>query len=1337
MFLKASKKILILSLFFVIYSNISSMDCFAANRYWVGSNTTFNSSANWSTTDGGAGGASVPGSSDIAYFTNNDSTNCEIAVGTGITLSGINITSYGGTVSLTDINDQQGTLSLSTFYLNGGTFDGNDVSRDNAANMEITSSSSSSFYINSGTFTAPAKLYLNGGWYETGGTFNHDNNNIYFVGNSDSTINVPGTESFYRLYIEKDSNSLSVSMSSGDSLNISFVTNLTKGNFNAGTGTITHNYLTITDGTYDSQTANIVLTGNLTLNDTNAEFDGADSSYVDSNSTDSSNAISMSAGKITMPTLYITGGINITGGDFIENNQDIIFDGNANSLITFNDPANQEFKNITINKGANNYYIELSSSSSSMKANGTLTLTNGEYRSDGPSLKAYGPVTWSNTMDNTSTNPGKLWLYGNTDVTIDTTGGNTWCGNINTGWDSARILSTTGGGDLNCASINVVSGTFNIGSSNLTTSGSMGVSGSSSNINAGSKTVNIGTDLELILDGTFNAQTSTVIIGERLRIFNSFGDDAGTFNAVDANSVDVNGTSSDSVTMESGELILPDTTMNIAGGWYQTGGTLTEGSSSTIIFDGGTNSMINVPTSETFRNLKISKNSGYQAIMTTGDSLIISGTTTINGGGFKASNGTITHTGAVTISTGSYQAETATIILNGQLQLTNSSSIFNASNATSVDSNYSSSQAIYITAGTITLPNNTMTVKGGWYQTGGNLVPGTGTLEFNESYSSVMQIPVTETVNNLTINQDSSSNYFYIYSGDTLNVDGTLTLTGGYLRAGSSTGILKANGSIIWNNTFSDLSTTGSGTPGNLYINTTGNVTIDTTGGNTGCENITILSDITLTTSGGAALTCDSITIEDGIFNTGTSATTISDNTTLNGGDFTTGAVAVTHGGTLTISDASSTYTGTSANSININDTTNNAVTMSAGEFILPDSTLNIKGGWNQTGGTLTEGSSGVVVFNGSLDSTINVPTSETFYSFKIDKDTGKSLTVASGDSLTINGATTIDNGIFNAGDSIITHNSVLIISTGEYQAQTASIIINQQLKLYTSTSVFNASNATTVDSNYNLPQSIYINEGTITLPNNTMTVKGGWYQIGGNLVPGTGTLTFDSNANSSIQIPTNTTFNNLTINKDSSSYYLFIYDNKTLNVNGTLTLTGGYLRANNNTSILKANGSIVWNNTFGDSNGSSPGNLHINTTGNITIDTTGGDTGCENITILSDINLTTSGGAALACDSMTVTDGSFNTGTSATTISGNTTLNGGDFTTGAVAVTHGGTLTISDTSSVYTGTSASSIDINDTTNNAVTMSAGERRRIYSSKYNYKYSRRLDTIWRNANRRKL
>src|SRR4051812_17444237 len=88
------------------------------NRYWVGksSGQNWGSSANWSATPGGRGGASVPGVKDNAIFDNTSASciiNESVKVGEIRTGEGFN-----GSII------QKGSIACNTIVLNGGTFTG-------------------------------------------------------------------------------------------------------------------------------------------------------------------------------------------------------------------------------------------------------------------------------------------------------------------------------------------------------------------------------------------------------------------------------------------------------------------------------------------------------------------------------------------------------------------------------------------------------------------------------------------------------------------------------------------------------------------------------------------------------------------------------------------------------------------------------------------------------------------------------------------------------------------------------------------------------------------------------------------------------------------------------------------------------------------------------------------------------------------------------------------------------------------------------------------------------------------------------------------------------------
>ena len=90
----------------------------AAPRFWVnGAGGEFNDSANWSTTSGGAGGASVPGVGDNALldrpsgtisFTVNPSGTVTFTDGP----NNLSVTGSGSTFTVTSLNNTRGNFTL-------------------------------------------------------------------------------------------------------------------------------------------------------------------------------------------------------------------------------------------------------------------------------------------------------------------------------------------------------------------------------------------------------------------------------------------------------------------------------------------------------------------------------------------------------------------------------------------------------------------------------------------------------------------------------------------------------------------------------------------------------------------------------------------------------------------------------------------------------------------------------------------------------------------------------------------------------------------------------------------------------------------------------------------------------------------------------------------------------------------------------------------------------------------------------------------------------------------------------------------------------------------------
>ena len=195
----------------------------AASRYWVSSaSSNWNNTTNWSTTNGGAGGASVPLATDDIFFNNNGLGNCLIDIAT--TINSINITAtYSGVIDINGntfniigtinnefaggtINDTPGTSSLTINSTARTRFLGTTIGA-------IVNASSARLYLNGSIFNAACTFTKNGTGSDlnTGGNvFNstvlliNSSTNYLLLGatnpdifNAELTINNTGTSLIY------------------------------------------------------------------------------------------------------------------------------------------------------------------------------------------------------------------------------------------------------------------------------------------------------------------------------------------------------------------------------------------------------------------------------------------------------------------------------------------------------------------------------------------------------------------------------------------------------------------------------------------------------------------------------------------------------------------------------------------------------------------------------------------------------------------------------------------------------------------------------------------------------------------------------------------------------------------------------------------------------------------------------------------------------------------------------------------------------------------------------------------------------------------------------------
>lgn len=203
------------------------------------------------------------------------------------------------------------------------------------------------------------------------------------------------------------------------------------------------------------------------------------------------------------------------------------------------------------------------------------------------------------------------------------------------------------------------------------------------------------------------------------------------------------------------------------------------------------------------------------------------------------------------------------------------------------------------------------------------------------------------------------------------------------------------------------------------------------------------------------------------------------------------------------------------SNSISVGDVVVSAGTLTINSSLTSNAGLNVSGTAN-----ISVGSGGVILGN-------------------VNKSGTGTLTLNSG---TITGNLSLGGGVFNRGSGIITGN--ISMSAGSFNGGTTN---------------FDAGN-------------IEINGGTFNSTSGNLLIAGNLTGTGGIFDPNGGTVVFGSSTNSLIDHSGTTSFNNLQINKTSSTATVSIGTGLTKPVSGTLTLTNGQLAG---AGILEATGPV------------------------------------------------------------------------------------------------------------------------------------------------------------------
>lgn len=209
----------------------ASLASFSATRYWIGNgtSTSWNNTANWSAASGGSGGASVPGSADVALFDGNGIGDCSLDA--TLNLSGINVGSaYTGTITQASSTI---TVGSGNAVFAGGTFIGG------TADITVTGT----FTISGTSFTSTSgTLLIRNNCTLSGGAFLHNNGRVTYQSISTGSFSITGTFGLHDLEFK--------SLTYGGIFNLGSTTTLTVN------GTLTYSgnaYVQINTGTIEAK----------------------------------------------------------------------------------------------------------------------------------------------------------------------------------------------------------------------------------------------------------------------------------------------------------------------------------------------------------------------------------------------------------------------------------------------------------------------------------------------------------------------------------------------------------------------------------------------------------------------------------------------------------------------------------------------------------------------------------------------------------------------------------------------------------------------------------------------------------------------------------------------------------------------------------------------------------------------------------------------------------------------------------------------------------------------------------------------------------------------------
>jgi len=572
-----------------------------AARFWVAATASnWNNSANWATTSGGAGGASVPGPADAVNFDGGGLGNCMIDAPVSITKITVS-TAYTGTI--TQGANTFTTSNIATF--SGGVFAGGTA--------DITFGNN--FTLSGATFTSTSgTLEFDGNSSFTSGTFNHNNGSVKYVATGGASAINGVSPTFYNL--EFVGEGFAYTINSAPDIIVNHNLNFT--------GTLFYN---LNIGAIDAY-------GDITASNTAAGCSGT-----------------------ATVNIVGTGTQNFTGSTIAGDGAlpKVTINKPSGTLNFFNFPACSNaftYTAGTVNPGTSTWCFT-DGTAGSYAITGSLAFTNIDFVS-------ITPITFNMAAGTTLTATGDLAMTGTTRITINTgtidVNGNITLNNTGTGGGGSAILGIVGAGNqfidatalavsqniLPAVTINKPSGTLtlkgviSIGSNWTNTAGTIDATTNASTMAFGGTGLNVTSAGMTYYHVTVTGNTITLLD---------------------------NMTITGNLTITGGKVSPGANTINLSGNWNNYGTTGFVKGTSTVNLNGSALQTITNPGGETFAGLTVNNTgAGVQLMNNTTVQTTLAmtaGNIDLNGntlalGVSTANNGTLSYTAGTIINTGTF-----------------------------------------------------------------------------------------------------------------------------------------------------------------------------------------------------------------------------------------------------------------------------------------------------------------------------------------------------------------------------------------------------------------------------------------------------------------------------------------------------------------------------------------------------------------------------------------------------------------------------------------------------------------------------------------------------------